>query len=44
MLYRASMLDGERGGAGVIERRLIMLICVGWLPTVHVFVAGLPAL
>jgi hypothetical protein len=23
-------------------RRLIMLICVDWLPTVHVFVAGLP--
>lgn len=41
--------EGEEAGRGtrrslVHVRRLIMLICVDWLPTVHVFVAGLPAL
>ena len=37
------MPDGERDGAWALLRRLIRLICVGGVPTVHVFVAGLPA-
>lgn len=34
--------DSRRGNATepVLRRRLIMLICVDWVPTVHVFVAG----
>ena len=44
MVVKSVVPDGERGGAWCVWRRLIMLICVGWVPTVHVFVAGLPAL
>jgi hypothetical protein len=40
--------DAEAGvgtrRSSVLLRRLIMLIFVGWLPTVHEYVAGLPAL